>query len=195
VDVSNEIPSSGKERIRHGFDWTVRRHPSVAAGIAGAAITLAGAVAVVAVNTDHGSDNPAATRPPAAGAAPAEPPRGEGAKPPPRSDSESPPKPPAEAPPSPPESPPRSGPGAPPGIPHPPLSRADAGSGAAAGGSAAGGSADGEDAAGGDDASGPPVQRPSPSPPPASSPQPTYPAGPDCVLRVDLLGNVVKICV
>jgi hypothetical protein len=179
VDVSNEILSSGKERIRHGFDWTVRRHPSVAAGIAGAAITLAGAY--VAVNADHDSENVAAKRPPAAaGAAPAVPPRGDGATPPPGSGAESPPKPAPESPPeSPRQPPPRSGPGAAPGIPHPPLSRADVGSDAAAGG---------------DEASGP-GQRPAPAPPPASSPRPTSPSGPDCVLRVDLLGNVVKICV
>jgi hypothetical protein len=101
--VSHDNFSSGKERIRHSFDWTVRRHPSVAAGIAGAAITLAGAY--VAVNADGGGENVAATRPPADGSA-AGPDRPSG---------------------------PRSGPGAPPGIPHPPLSRADADSGAAAG--------------------------------------------------------------
>jgi hypothetical protein len=180
MDVSNEILSSGTERIRHGFDWTMRRHPSVAAGIAGAAITLAGAY--VAVNADHDSENVAGQRPPAAaGAAPAVPPRADGATPPPPGPgAESRPEPAPELPPeSPPQSPPQLGPGAAPGIPHPPLSRADAGSAAAAGG---------------DEASGP-GQRPAPAPTRASSPQPTSPPGPDCVLRVDLLGNVVKICV
>src|SRR5262245_6107598 len=68
VDVSHEILSSGKERIRHGIDWTVRTHPTVAAGIAGAAITVAGAY--VALSVDDGQRNVAATRPPAAAGAP-----------------------------------------------------------------------------------------------------------------------------
>ncbi|HZB29295.1 MAG TPA: hypothetical protein VE465_03915, partial [Streptosporangiaceae bacterium] len=143
--MSNEIHSSGNGRIRRGFDWTVRRHPSVAAGVAGAAITLAGAY--VAVHADDGGENVAATRrPPAAGAAPAVPPSGGDAKP-------TPPAPGAESrPTSPrrlwPESPPRSGPGAPPGIPHSPLSRAGVGSGAG-----------GDEGDEGEEASGP-VRRP-----------------------------------
>ncbi|HEX6472217.1 MAG TPA: hypothetical protein VF069_24210 [Streptosporangiaceae bacterium] len=61
--MSHQILSHGKERIRKGIHWTVRAHPTVAAGVAGAAITMIGAY--VAMSSGGGQDM-AAARPPAA---------------------------------------------------------------------------------------------------------------------------------
>jgi hypothetical protein len=189
--VSHEIFSSGRQRIRHGIDWTVRTHPTVAAGIAGVAITVAGAY--VALSTGNGSENVAAARPPAAvGSAPAAPPRADIARPPAHRSS------PGEDRPS----GPGSGPGSPPGAPRPPQADAahaapppagpsESHGGAGSGGS--GGSSGGGSGSGGDGGSAPTPSDPPSTMPPSTS-RPAQPPGADCILRIDLLGNVVKVC-
>jgi hypothetical protein len=205
--VTLEIISQGKERVRHGIDWTVRAHPTIAAGIAGAAITVAGAY--VALDADNDPGDVIAGRPPAAaGPAPAQP-QAQGRQ----NEREL-------ARPQVPSAGASDGSGAPErapraGGPFAAPDRSDGGSSGAGGTSASsGGGSTGGDSSGsgssgsssgssgssggGSGDSGGGGSEPAPAPPPDSgSPsQPSQPPQPEpkCVLRVDLLGNVVKVC-
>jgi uncharacterized membrane protein YgcG len=197
--LTHEIISQSKERIRNGIDWTVRAHPTVAAGIAGAAVTVVGAY--VALSTGNGNDAAVPARPPAAvGAAPNAPRLNDDLRPSPTGPS----APGHSARPDRPE----SGSGAPPkadrpprtAAPHAPAAAAavqrpsSAGGRSSSGSSGSGGSSGAGSGGGGGGGTAPaPAQPPAAQPPPAS-PQPTTPPAKDCVLRVNLLGDLVKVC-
>ena len=187
--VTHEIISQSTERIRHAVDWIVRGHPTVAAGVAGVAIIVAGAY--VALDAESAPGAPGTSRPPAvAGAVP------------PASQAPAAPSRTAPAVPKAPEtagperdSRPRSGPGAPPdavrppqtGVADAPVARANPAQAPSPGGGTSGGSGGG----GGPEPA--PAEPPAAQPPPSSQPPAAQPEE-DCVLRVNLLGDLVRVC-
>jgi len=198
--VTNEIFSQSRERIRHTIDWTVRAHPTVAAGIAGAAITVAGAY--VALNAGNSSEDAVRSRPPAAVGAPSTaPPQGKvpqatvpsapSARPEHGTEGGTPGR----------EQAPRSGPGAAPDADRPPKIGAphdsSAGGGSGGGGSSGSSGSSGGSGSGSGGSDGGGGSEPAPPPPPATQPPPAQPAPPpeqDCVVKVTLLGDLVKVC-
>jgi hypothetical protein len=196
--VTLEIISQSKERVRHGIDWTVRAHPTVAAGIAGAAITVAGAYVALDAHNDSGD---VIARPPAAARAAPVQPQAQG-----RQNERELARPQVPSPGASDESAGSSAPGRAPraGGPFATSDRSDGGSSGAGGTSAgSGGGSTGGDSSrsgssgssGGSGDSGGGGSETAPAPPPASK-SPSQPSQPEpkCVLRVDLLGNVVKVC-